>query len=160
MRPLVRSYGVSSTSTSSPVSTRMRFLRILPAVWPRISWPFSRRTRNIALGSSSTTVPRISSSSSLAKRSLFVRGKKSRSLPLRSRERKGGPLSDRQDGRAGRAPALKGAMRLRRLGERKTLLDLDLDLAAADDVEQFGGTLLELRAAGDIMVERRPGQVE
>src|SRR5689334_5529188 len=67
MRPLVRSYGVSSTSTSSPVSTRMRFLRILPAVWPRISWPFSRRTRNIAFGSSSTTCPRISSNSSLAK---------------------------------------------------------------------------------------------
>src|SRR6185369_14416863 len=70
MRPLVRSYGVSSTRTSSPVRTRMRFLRILPAVWPRISWPFSRRTRNIALGSSSTTCPRISSNSSLAKRSV------------------------------------------------------------------------------------------
>src|SRR5438067_3661928 len=66
MRPLVRSYGVSSTSTSSPVRTRIRFLRILPAVWPRISWPFSSSTRNMALGSSSTTRPRISRSSSLA----------------------------------------------------------------------------------------------
>src|SRR3954452_14214785 len=44
----------------------MRFLRILPAVWPRISWLFSRRTRNMALGSNSTTWPRISRSSSLA----------------------------------------------------------------------------------------------
>src|SRR5215218_9253790 len=44
----------------------MRFLRILPAVWPSISWLFSRRTRNMALGSSSTTCPRISSNSSLA----------------------------------------------------------------------------------------------
>src|SRR5437868_12673761 len=44
----------------------MRFLRILPAVWPRISWSFSSLTRNIAFGSSSTTWPRISRSSSLA----------------------------------------------------------------------------------------------
>src|SRR3982751_5931004 len=89
MRPLVRSYGVSSTSTSSPVRTRMRFLRIFPAVWPRTSWPFSRRTRNIALGSSSTTCPRISSNSSLAKLSLFLVGKKPRRLSRAHLKREG-----------------------------------------------------------------------
>src|SRR5271166_5011682 len=64
MRPLVRSYGVISTRTLSPASTRMRFLRILPAVWAMISWSFSSLTRNVAFGSSSTTNPGNSSSSS------------------------------------------------------------------------------------------------
>src|SRR5690606_18532855 len=42
----------------------MRFLRILPAVWAMISCSFSSLTRNVALGSSSVTVPGNSSSSS------------------------------------------------------------------------------------------------
>src|SRR5271166_60836 len=64
MRPLVRSYGVISTRTLSPASTRMRFLRILPAVWAIISWSFSSLTRKVALGSNSTTNPGNSNSSS------------------------------------------------------------------------------------------------
>src|SRR5690242_9905128 len=44
----------------------MRFLRILPAVCAMISWPFSSFTRNVALGSSSETIPGNSSNSSLA----------------------------------------------------------------------------------------------
>src|SRR5579863_974810 len=56
--------------TLSPVSTRMRFLRILPAVWAIISWPFCRSTRKVALGSNSLTVPSNSSNSSLAIRPL------------------------------------------------------------------------------------------
>src|SRR4030095_11045166 len=75
----------------------MRFLRILPAVWPRISWPFSRRTRNIALGSSSTTCPRISSNSSLAKQILFRSGEKSRRLSGAATKREGG--GNRRSGR-------------------------------------------------------------
>src|SRR5580692_839011 len=66
IRPLERSYGVISTLTLSPTKTRMRFLRILPEVWVRTSWPFSSFTRNIALGKSSVTVPSNSSNSSLA----------------------------------------------------------------------------------------------
>src|SRR3984957_11522349 len=50
----------------------MRFLRILPAVWAMISWPFCRRTRKVALGSNSLTVPSNSSNSSLAIRPQLV----------------------------------------------------------------------------------------
>src|ERR1051326_355977 len=66
MRPLVRSYGVISTRTLSPASTRMRFLRMRPAVWAMISCSFSSLTRNVAFGSSSVTTPGNSSSSSFA----------------------------------------------------------------------------------------------
>src|SRR5437763_8314215 len=66
MRPLVRSYGVISTRTLSPASTRMRFFRIRPAVWAMISCSFSSFTRNVAFGSNSVTTPGNSSSSSLA----------------------------------------------------------------------------------------------
>src|SRR5689334_5523959 len=66
MRPLLRSYGVISTVTRSPASTRMRFLRILPEVWARIVWSLSSFTRNIALGSNSSTTPLNSIRSSLA----------------------------------------------------------------------------------------------
>ena len=66
IRPLDRSYGVISTSTLSPASTRMRNFRIFPAIRAMISWSFSRRTKNIALGNFSITVPVNSSSSSLA----------------------------------------------------------------------------------------------
>src|SRR5215471_21658022 len=66
MRPLVRSYGVISTSTLSPASTRMRFLRMRPAVWAMISCSFSSFTRKVAFGSSSVTTPGNSKSSSLA----------------------------------------------------------------------------------------------
>src|ERR1700739_138144 len=50
----------------------MRFLRILPAVWAMISWPFWRRTRKVALGSNSLTVPSNSSNSSLAIRPQLI----------------------------------------------------------------------------------------
>src|SRR6266699_1427424 len=66
MRPLVRSYGVISTRTLSPASTRMRFLRMRPAVWAMISCSFSSLTRNVAFGSSSVTTPGNSSNSSFA----------------------------------------------------------------------------------------------
>src|SRR3954471_21699549 len=47
----------------------MRILkrRILPATWPRTSWPLSNCTRNIAFGSASTTSPSNSTFSSFAK---------------------------------------------------------------------------------------------
>src|SRR5581483_4854003 len=66
MRPLVRSYGVISTSTLSPASTRMRFLRMRPAVCAMISCSFSSLTRKVAFGSSSVTTPGNSNSSSFA----------------------------------------------------------------------------------------------
>src|SRR5690349_297445 len=44
----------------------MRFLRILPEVWARIVWSLSSFTRNIALGSNSSTTPLNSIRSSLA----------------------------------------------------------------------------------------------
>src|SRR5690606_29840004 len=66
IRPFVRSYGVISTFTRSPARTRMRFLRILPEVCASTSWLLSSFTRNIALGSSSVTVPENSIRSSLA----------------------------------------------------------------------------------------------
>ena len=44
----------------------MKFMRILPDTWASTLWPFSSSTRNIALGSGSTTVPSTSIASSLA----------------------------------------------------------------------------------------------
>src|SRR3984893_6452334 len=64
MPPLVRALGVISTRTLSPVRTRIRFLRIFPAVCAIISWSFSSLTRKVAFGSNSTTVPGNSSNSS------------------------------------------------------------------------------------------------
>src|SRR6266849_4928355 len=43
---------------------RMKFIRILPDTWASTLWPFSSSTRNIALGSGSTTVPSTSIASS------------------------------------------------------------------------------------------------
>src|SRR5215470_8208522 len=45
---------------------RMKFMRILPLTWASTRWPFSSSTRNIALGSGSTTVPSTSIASSFA----------------------------------------------------------------------------------------------
>src|SRR3954453_6027191 len=157
MRPLVRSYGVISTSTSSPVRTRMRFLRIFPAVWPRTSWPFSRRTRNIALGSSSTTCPRISSNSSLAKRFLSQKRKKSRSLSGRAGKCEG-IRSDRENGGSASLAAFEGAVGVGCILEREALLDLDLHLAGGDHVKQGPRRLLQVGRIERVIVERRPGQ--
>src|SRR3954452_19435191 len=66
MRPLVRSYGESSTRTRSPGSTRMRKRRILPARCPSTSCPLSSFTRNIRLGSASVISPSNSTFSSTA----------------------------------------------------------------------------------------------
>src|SRR5215510_10483843 len=66
MRPRVRSYGESSTLTLSPGRIRMKFMRILPDTWASTLWPLSSSTRNMALGSGSTTVPSTSIASSLA----------------------------------------------------------------------------------------------
>src|SRR3954463_16181750 len=53
--------------TLSPVSTRMRFLRILPAVWAMMTWSLATSfTRKVALGSNSSTIPSNSSCSSFA----------------------------------------------------------------------------------------------
>src|SRR5262245_5834352 len=43
----------------------MKFIRILPDTWASTLWPLSSSTRNIALGSGSTTVPSTSIASSL-----------------------------------------------------------------------------------------------
>src|SRR5690349_24633108 len=94
MRPLVRSYGVISTKTLSPASTRIRFLRILPAVWAMISCPFSSFTRKVALGSNSLTVPGNSRSSSFAIR------------PLLRGLNRAGDCTERRELQA-KAPALK-----------------------------------------------------
>src|SRR3954454_14641793 len=66
MRARFRSYGETSTLTRSPGRMRMRKRRILPATWPRTSWPLSSCTRNIAFGSASTTSPSNSTFSSFA----------------------------------------------------------------------------------------------
>src|SRR5262245_7033690 len=81
MRPLVRSYGVISTRTLSPASTRMRFLRMRPAVWAMISCSFSSLTRNVAFGSSSVTTPGNSSSSSFAIRNPAFSNRDRRTAP-------------------------------------------------------------------------------
>src|SRR5678816_1837295 len=56
MRPRVRSYGESSTSTLSPGRMRMKFLRIFPDTCARTLCLLCSSTRNIAFGSGSTTV--------------------------------------------------------------------------------------------------------
>src|SRR3972149_3492102 len=43
---------------------RMKFMRIFPEMWARTLWPVSSWTRNMALGSGSTTVPSTSMASS------------------------------------------------------------------------------------------------
>src|SRR5512147_181106 len=45
---------------------RMKCMRILPEMWARTLWPVSSSTRNMALGSGSSTVPSTSMASSLA----------------------------------------------------------------------------------------------
>src|SRR3954452_23868351 len=76
MRPLVRSYGDSSTRTRSPGSTRMRKRRILPARCPSTSCPLSSFTRNIRLGRASVISPSNSTFSSTAmQRHLLGAGK-------------------------------------------------------------------------------------
>src|ERR687897_1565199 len=67
MRARLRSYGDTSTRTRSPGRMRILKRRILPATWPRTSWPLSSCTRNIAFGSASMTSPSNSTFSSLAK---------------------------------------------------------------------------------------------
>src|SRR6266508_1149518 len=57
MRPLLRSYGLSSTSTLSPGTTRMKFMRIFPEMCARTACPFWSSTLNMALGRASETVP-------------------------------------------------------------------------------------------------------
>src|SRR5579859_6995370 len=66
IRPRVRSYGETARVTRSPASTRMRKRRILPAMVASTSCPFVSFTRNIALGSNSSTMPSISIASSFA----------------------------------------------------------------------------------------------
>ncbi len=46
-----------STWTLSPGKMRIRCIRIFPELWASTLCPFSSSTRNIALGSGSTTVP-------------------------------------------------------------------------------------------------------
>src|ERR1700683_2590747 len=65
MRPRVRSYGESSTATLSPGRMRMKFLRIFPETCASTRCLFSSSTRNMALGSGSTTTAITSIASSL-----------------------------------------------------------------------------------------------
>ena len=57
MRPFARSYGEISTVTLSPIAILMKNFLILPEMWARISWPFSRRTVYMVAGRTLTTVP-------------------------------------------------------------------------------------------------------
>ena len=57
MRPRLRSYGLISTWTRSPGSTRIRCIRIFPELWARTSWPLSVLTRKVAFLRDSVTVP-------------------------------------------------------------------------------------------------------
>src|SRR3712207_6290207 len=67
MRPGLGSGGEPSPRTGSRGGMRTRNRRILPATWPRTSWPLSSCTRNMAFGSASTTSPSNSTFSSFAK---------------------------------------------------------------------------------------------
>src|ERR1044071_8184900 len=64
MRPRVRSYGESSTSTLSPGRIRMKCFLILPEMWASTLCLFSSSTWNIAFGNVSRTVPVTSIASS------------------------------------------------------------------------------------------------
>ena len=55
--PLVRSYGLISRRTRSPGRMRMRCMRNFPAKCPKISWPLSNFTLNLAPGNNSSTTP-------------------------------------------------------------------------------------------------------
>jgi hypothetical protein len=118
MRPRVRSYGESSTSTSSPGVIRMRKRRKRPARLARIVCPFSSSTLNVELGNVSTTRPTRLSVSSLT---TGWRGSRRRFLPPPPRLRGGGmrtPSKDDDEGRsqdAGRPRTdAKGERRLAR----------------------------------------------
>ena len=50
-----------STVTRSPGTIRMKFFRILPAIWARMRCPFSSSTMNWVLGSASTMRPSVRS---------------------------------------------------------------------------------------------------
>src|SRR3712207_2648973 len=69
MRPGLGSGGEPSPRTGSRGGMRTRNRRILPATWPSTSCPLSSCTRNMALGSASTTSPSNSTFSSFAKSS-------------------------------------------------------------------------------------------
>src|SRR6185369_5169086 len=69
--PRFRSYGDNSTATLSPGRMRMKFLRILPETCASTWCLFSSSTRNMALGSGSTTVAMTSIASSLLMHSLL-----------------------------------------------------------------------------------------
>lgn len=60
IRPFVRSYGDNSHLTRSPTRILIKFFRILPEIWARISALFSSSTLNMALGRLSVTTPSIS----------------------------------------------------------------------------------------------------
>ena len=66
IRPLVRSYGVISTCTFSPIPTQIRFLRILPETVAVTVCPFSSCTENIVFGILSKTTPEKTITSSFA----------------------------------------------------------------------------------------------
>ena len=67
IRPLVRSYAESSTSTLSPGRIRMKFLRIFPDAWASTSCPLGSSILKKALGSASLTRPSTSIASFFAK---------------------------------------------------------------------------------------------
>src|SRR5262249_49907906 len=68
--------------------------------------------------------------------------------------------SGHQDRRSRGLAAFEVAVRLLRLLERVLLVDRDLHLAAADDVEQVVCGRDEVFALGRVGVERRPGREE
>src|SRR2546430_6294695 len=66
MRPRFKSYGLNSTKTLSPGTTRMKFIRIFPEMCARTACPFWSSTLNMALGRASETVPSTSITSLFA----------------------------------------------------------------------------------------------
>src|SRR5947209_7869681 len=68
-------------------------------------------------------------------------------------------LRDEQD-LAGGFPSFERAMRLRRLRERKLVLDMERQLAGADPAEQLARAGELLLARSDVVVELRAGEVQ
>src|SRR6185369_8723720 len=107
-------------------------------------------------GGSANTGERLVPTTSAPKNSnLRIRTPWEQANTLEAKEKR---LLDRQDRRPARLAGFEIAMRLGRVLEGVALLDFDLHLAALDHIEQLARGSLELRAIGDVIEQRRPGQ--
>src|SRR5579872_713223 len=142
IRPWLRSYGESSTSTRSPGKMRMKFMRILPETRASTRWPFCSSTRKKALGSGSTTTPSTSMASSLgdavvaARASFFLAERLC--MPPRLRANRASfrhrPVNNRQN--------LVAVLR-----DRDRVLEVRRQLAVGRDHSPFVGLRVDLPAA-------------